>query len=186
MNDFGCIDNNFIKSNEGLIKIALNKYLYCSNINDDIFQEARIWLCEAKNKYDKKRGSAWTTFAKYYIRQSYLNYVRKSKKLKRCPESAGYSNVGLEAINEDDLYKICNDSFNETEERVILYDMALDCLPEGRNKEIVILVTLGFTYDEIRIRYNNISRERIRQIYHRQIQIIQNKLCKENNGKNII
>jgi RNA polymerase sigma factor (sigma-70 family) len=176
MNDFSCLDDKFIKSNEGLIKIALSKYLYFSGISDDIFQEARIWLCEAKIKYNKNRGSAWTTFAKYYIQQTYLNYVKKTKMLKRHPESNGYSNVGLDAINENDLYKICNDSFDDIEEKIILYDMALDCLPEGRNKEIVILVTLGFTYDEIRARYNNISRERIRQIYHRQIEIIKEKM----------
>jgi RNA polymerase sigma factor (sigma-70 family) len=179
MNDFSCIDDKFIKGNEGLIRIALKKYLYYSGINEDVIQEARVWLCEAKLKYNKNRGSSWTTFAKYYIQQTYLNYVKKEKAIKRNPEKNGYSNVGFDAINENDLYKICNDSFVDDEERIILYDNALDCLPEGRNKEIVILVSLGFTYDEIRKRYDNISRERIRQIYYRQIQIIQNRMCKD-------
>ena len=98
-----------------------------------------------------------------------FNFSRKkNNNVVRIRQSSWLSYIeALEACLESD------------EEKIILYDMALDCLPEGRNKEIVILVSLGFTYDEIRKRYDNISRERIRQIYYRQVQIIQNRMCKD-------
>jgi RNA polymerase sigma factor (sigma-70 family) len=173
MNEFSYLDNNFIKQNKGLIKIALNKYLYYSGISEDIFQEAYIWLCEAKLKYNAKKKLAWSTYAKYYIQHSYLSYIRKNKALKRNSESFKYTFVSLDSIDENDLY---NKPFDRIEE-TILYDSIIEYLLNGRDKEIVILISLGFTYNEISENYN-ISIERVRQIYYKQIEIIKEKIYK--------
>jgi RNA polymerase sigma factor (sigma-70 family) len=174
MNDFSLIDSQFIKDNEYIINQALGKYSWLSNY-DDLLQEAKIWLCEAKLKFDPKRAK-WPTYAKYYINQNYKTYVRVSKMAGRDPTAEGYSVVGLESILEETLYK--NINYVNKIDDYILYDDALNCLKESRNKEILILITLGYTYNELSQRYN-ISRERIRQIYNRQLQIIRNKLCKD-------
>jgi RNA polymerase sigma factor (sigma-70 family) len=161
MNDFSKIDSRFIKENEWIIKRALGKYSWLTNY-EEVLQEARIWLCEAKQKFNKKRSS-WVTYAGYYIRHS-------SKVAGRSPEEEGYSCVGLEVLTDSTLYKnnIIND---ETIDNEIVFNSALNYLEEGRNKNIVILITLGFTYREVGKRYD-ITCQRVAQIYNAQIKKI--------------
>jgi RNA polymerase sigma factor (sigma-70 family) len=173
MNDFSCLDDDFIKINKYLIDIAIGKYSWL-NTYEDIVQEAHIWLCDAKIKFNPNRGAKWTTYARYYIEHKFMDYIRISKMAGRDPKTEGFDVVGLDCLLDSTLYKNIVD--NNKIDDVILYDMALNCLSEGRNKEILILITLGFTYNEIHMRYK-ISRERVRQIYNEQIEIIKEKIC---------
>lgn len=168
MDNYSSIDSTFIKENEWIIKKALSKYSWLTNY-EDILQEARIWLCKAKLRYSPKRAS-WPTYAQMYIYYEYKNYVRCSKVKGKSAQNEGYSCVGLEVLTDQTLYKnniISNDSFDIE----LFFNSALDSLEEGRNKDVVILVTLGFTYREIGKRYN-ISCQRIKQIYDSQIEKI--------------
>jgi hypothetical protein len=184
MNDFSCLDDDFIKKNEGIIRVALKKYLW--TINDDILQEARIWLCEAKMKYNDKRAS-WTTFAKYYIEQKYKNNSRKNNAIKRSPEMNGYSNVGLDVINENDLYLLSNNhSGKNTDDEIeakCIYDYCMSSIKDERTKDIVKMRLEGAMYYIIGYKYG-ISKQRAEQIYIKEIKRIKyvlnaSKWCKD-------
>jgi RNA polymerase sigma factor (sigma-70 family) len=173
MNDFSCLDDNFINTNEYLIRIAIGKYSWLNNY-EEIQQEALIWLCEAKLKFNPKK-SKWSTYARYYVEHKLWDFLRSSKQKGRDPQTEGFNVVGIDNLIDATLYK--NRIENDKLDDVIFYDMALDCLPEGRDKEILILITMRFTYDEIGKRYD-LCRERIRQIYNNQIKLLKERMCK--------
>jgi RNA polymerase sigma factor (sigma-70 family) len=164
MNEFTKINNNFIKKNEWIIYYALSKYPWLFR-DEDLMQEAKIWLCEAKLKFNNNRSS-WKTFASNYIKWAYGSYKKKGSSKKTSAESSGFSNVGLDAILEKDLYKLCKDhkQMTECKDDEMTYDALLDKIPEGRSKEIVILYTMGYGATEIAKRFD-ITKQRVWQLY---------------------
>jgi RNA polymerase sigma factor (sigma-70 family) len=162
--DFSKLSNNFIKNNEWLIYYALAKYPWAFR-DLDVLQEARIWLCEAKLSFNKNKAS-WKTYASGYIKHKYLNFNRSQKTKGKSLELNGYSEVGLDAIIENDLLEVCNDveNINDCAEKRMLYDSAIDSIIDDRAREIVILYTMGLGPTEICKRYN-ITKQRVWQIY---------------------
>lgn len=162
-NDFSKINNNFIKKNEWIIYYALSKYPWLFS-DDDLIQEARIWLCEAKLRFNKAKSS-WQTYASNYIKWAYGNYLKTFQTKGRSQERMGFTSVGLDAIQERDLYILCEENNdNNCKDDEILYDSILEQIPEGRTKDIVILYTLGWGASEIAKRFD-ITKQRVWQIY---------------------
>jgi RNA polymerase sigma factor (sigma-70 family) len=162
--DFSKISNNFIKKNEWIIYYTLSKYPWVFR-DDDLMQEAKIWLCEAKQTFNKDRSS-WKTYASNHIKYRYLNFNRSLRTKGKSLELNGYSEVGLDVIIENDLLEVCNDieTINECIEKKLLYDSAIESIENKRAQEIVILYTLGLGPTEICKRYN-ITKQRVWQIY---------------------
>lgn len=176
MNDFSKISDKFVKRNEWIIYYALSDKPWLFR-DDDFLQEARIWLCEAKLKY-KKSKSSWRTFSSNYIKWAYSgNYNQKSNRKKNNPKVLGYTNVGIDAINENDLYILSTEkeSLESLSEKSIFYKAVIDAINDARDKDIVYMHTLGYTFDEIGDKYN-MTHSGAHWIFHREIDKIKKYL----------
>ncbi len=69
-----------------LVKSRALKFLTNNGELDDLIQEGSIGLLSASRRYDGEL-SAFTTFARKCIDASIIDYLRKSSKLSRIPES---------------------------------------------------------------------------------------------------
>lgn len=155
------IDNNFIKKNEWIIRLVL-KRIHCI-VDDDLLQEARIWLMEAAKKWDKNKSS-WNGYAYSYILWSYMNNMRNTLSWKkRNPELNGYRNVCLDKITDNDLYKVIDENFEHASQKNIFYDSVMDRIEKPSHREMVKLRTQGYLYKDIGFIFN-ISRQRVQQI----------------------
>jgi RNA polymerase sigma factor (sigma-70 family) len=179
MNDFSDIDNAFIKNNEGIIGMAIGKYSWLPNY-EDILQEARIWLLEAKIKYNPK-NSKWSYFAKKYIIWKYQKYQRNTNTKTKSPEFSGYSVVCLDDISENELYDNSSNLLDEKMNASILYNSMLAIIPNERNRDIIAMVMLGYTQKEIGLKYG-ISKQRVHQIYKQELEFLKIKFNRRNYG----
>jgi RNA polymerase sigma factor (sigma-70 family) len=188
-NNYSKISNKFINDNEWVLHYVLGQYQWLDDY-EDLLQEARIWIMEAKYKWKKKRSS-WNTFVCKYVRWKYNLYVNSKKLLKNNPESSGYKTISLDQMmivhsgssifnNVDQQIGLKDEKYDldEITENKLLYEKALSYLPEDRNKEIMKMILLGYKHFEVGRKFG-ISSARIGQIYHRQLDIIRNYL-KEN------
>lgn len=94
-------DNEFIKANEKLAYSVASSFFAYKQADmdiDDIKQMALIYLWEAKEKYDKERGTAFSTFAVPYIRCRLIDHF---KKLGAKKNAGYYDRVDLSALTED-------------------------------------------------------------------------------------
>jgi RNA polymerase sigma factor (sigma-70 family) len=173
--DYSNIDSKFIKDNEGIIRNVLNKYKWLNDY-EDILQEARIWLLEAKQSYDSKKSS-WVTYAMKYINWRYNNYtyylsVNKSKSNKL----AGFNLVSIDKINENDL--IDDNTKNKLDESIqfnSFYEYVFNNMTcSERNKNIIKMLLSGYKQYEVAKKYG-ITRARIQQIYKSEINKIKVK-----------
>jgi len=175
MNDFSKISNTFIKNNEWIIYYAFHNKPKIYK-DEDLLQELRIWLMEAKVKYTKKKAKkcSWKTFAVNYIRWAYYgNYLTTLGYKKRNPENSGFTILNLDEmidINDDDksdLHKMLNDgvSVSDIAENSAFYDSVIKSIDNVRNREIVILYTQGFPFMQIAKRYN-LSNQMVGRIFH--------------------
>jgi RNA polymerase sigma factor (sigma-70 family) len=174
-NDFKKISSLFIKKNEWIIYYALSKYPWALR-DEDVLQEARIWLCEAKSKFNKER-SVWKTFASSYVKWAYLNHLRFFQTKGRSQELNGYTSIGIDFADENYL---CSDkeSMVSCTERNMTYDSMIDSIQDPRSKEIVLLHTMGMGPTEIGKRYG-ITKQRIWQIYTKEMSRIKELLKEE-------
>lgn len=177
--DFSKISNNWLQKNECIIYYALSKCPWVFD-DEDLMQDARIWLCIAKTYYKKNKGASWKTFASNFIKQEYSRVFNKVNRKKTDPELNGFSNVGIDSINENDLFILDANIKKvslENIENSIIYDKILDCIKDKREKEIVILYSMGYGPTDIAKRYN-ITKQRVWQIYKKAIDGIK-AICKE-------
>jgi hypothetical protein len=181
MNDYSNIDNKFIKDNEGIIKIALNKISWLPDF-EDILQEARIWLLEAKCKHNKQRSS-WTTFAKYYIQHSYRNYQRRNFIQGKSLERNGYTSFCIDDMNDEDLFNISNTECLDDElEAKCIYDYYIDNIKDEKTRDIIKMRLSGASCRIIAYKYG-CTISWISLLYKNEIKRIRKDIKKYNWGK---
>jgi hypothetical protein len=170
MNDYSNIDNKFIKDNEGIIKIALNKISWLPDF-EDILQEARIWLLEAKLKYNKQRAS-WTTFAKYYIQHSYRNYQRRNFIQKKSLERNGYTSFCIDDMDDEDLCKVStSECIDDKITAECFYNYCINSIKDERIRDVVQMRLSGAGFRIIGYKYK-FSHQRAWEIYTNEIKRI--------------
>jgi RNA polymerase sigma factor (sigma-70 family) len=166
------IDNSFIKENEKLIYYALCKDYPWIVRDEDLLQEARIWLLEAKQLYDSKRGASWRTFASNIIKQRYNDSIKKNKKSRFNLENNGYSSVGLDAINENDIYNSIDQnkgkSIDDELEAKYIYNYCLDNIKDEDVKDIVKMRLEGADFRTIAYKHR-ISKQWANVLYTKSI-----------------
>jgi hypothetical protein len=177
MNDYSNIGNKFIKDNEGIIYIALNKISWLPDF-EDILQEARIWLLEAKLKYNKQRAS-WTTFAKYYIQHSYKNYQRRNFIQKKSLDKNGYTSFCIDDMDDDDLYKISNsECIDDSIFAESFYNYWMNTIKDEKIKDIVKMRLEGAGFRIIGYKYG-FSHQYAWELYTNEIKRIKKEFCND-------
>jgi RNA polymerase sigma factor (sigma-70 family) len=74
------------KNNLGLVEYCLNRYRTLdSDTVEDLRQEGRITLLKAARRYDPAKGYKFSTYATYYIRGRFLNYLKDTTDAIRVP-----------------------------------------------------------------------------------------------------
>lgn len=171
------LDNKFIKENEWIVRLVLKELK--AYVDEDLLQEAMIWLIEGYYKWNENKSS-WNTFAYGCIFWGYKNYIRDKFRQNKNPEYFGYKLVDFENINECDFVNNIDNEF--CYQRNIFYDSIMNFIINPRTREIFRLRYLGNTYKEIAKKFN-ISKQRIQQIYESEIIRIKKKLeeqeCKD-------
>lgn len=62
------------------------KYVHCGLPLLDLVQQANIGLTVAADRYSPQRGTRFTSYAVFWIKQSILSYINESSRLIRLPE----------------------------------------------------------------------------------------------------
>lgn len=73
------------EQNTGLIYILIRPYL-AHGEKEDLMQEAFLGLWEAASRYDPEAGTAFMSYADFWIRQKVSRYCKSNGNLKRIPD----------------------------------------------------------------------------------------------------
>jgi len=168
-NNFTKINDEFVMKNEPIIRSSLNQFKKIDNY-EDVLQEARIWSMEAKVSWNKKK-SKWSTYLYNYVSWKYRNYAKKEKTKGRDPKK-----YGIQEIEFDDIKDAIHDSVFEIKiDERIFCNSILDMIENKKNRDIVKLHLMGFTYKAIGEKYD-VSHTTINTIYLREINDLKEKM----------
>lgn len=159
-------DSKFIIDNEPLIYIALKKYLY-NKYYEDLLQEARIWLWEAKKTWNPKR-SKWSTYAVHYIFWRYGRYIQNMflpRKGTLVKDKSNYC-VNIEKVE----FLIASDENFITDkcEAKIIYEKSLNDIKDLKHRKMIEMHLDGYSFYTIAKKFN-LSHTRIQQIWKMEI-----------------
>ena len=172
-----------VEDNHNLIyKVLYDKHLDI----DEWYDIAAIALCNAAKLYDANRDIQFSTYAYISIFNGICREYALSLANRKIPKDKIYSldyefGDGNETYTIKDYY-VDGYSFENdvvTKERFL---SGLKQMPSQRDREIIVLISEGYTYEKVGKIYN-ISRERVRQIIQRYACYINHKI-KKNKGYN--
>jgi len=159
-------ESQFIINNEPLIYIALKKYLG-NKYYEDLLQEARIWLWEAKKTWNPKR-SAWTTYAVHYIFWKYSRYIQNMFLPRKGTLVKGKSNYCVNIEKVERLIGSDENYFTNISEAKIIYEKALNDIKDAKHKKMIQMHLDGYSFYIIARKFN-LSHTRIQQIWKMEI-----------------
>ena len=78
---------------------------------DDLYQEARIGVCDCVDRFDESKGVKFSTYAFYAARSSIMDYFNNSHRMITKPR---YATEHKQIINIENLENVgVNDTYNE-------------------------------------------------------------------------
>lgn len=91
--------NKIVQSSNRLVHSIAKKYKRGNNL-DDIIQEGRIGVLKAIEKYDRSKGTKFSTYAVTWIKQSIGMYCNSKSRLVRLPAHAEGVNRKISQLTE--------------------------------------------------------------------------------------
>lgn len=182
-----------IESNLRLVVHYVNKLTVGERHRDDLIQEGNVGLLIAVDKFDWRRGTKFSTYATWWIRQRIRKAMPGLNEIGRLPqhiwdkfwrfqktgeaevaledlEKAGRFLRGVGALEDSILHSRVDEGFEEVVEQRELIARVQDlfsCLPERTQRGLFMRFGIGMerrlTLREISERMD-VSKERVRQI----------------------
>lgn len=141
------IDLDIVK-HDGLIHTIINREFRKYNNDEDVFQRGRYGVYKALMKYDKTRGTTFSTYAGYFIRNEIKGYLSKEKRY--TARYFPWSNINADT---KDFENIPDNSSVKNQQRLRIATL-IKLLPNSWHRRIVIdHYIYNKTYQEIAVEY---------------------------------
>lgn len=133
LNSFYQYRDELVKAN---FKLVIN---YAKNFNihgvsfEDLLQEGNLGLIRASEKFDPSKGHKFSTYATWWIRQSFIHLVKTQSKTIRLPSHIHNSLTKLKKVNEEFEFRNNRDAtLQELSELTGLSERSIEQLYESR------------------------------------------------------
>lgn len=161
--------NRIVEENLGLATHFAEDYAASRMEFEDLVQEARLGLIDAAERFDPKRGTKFSTYARWHILKRIMDAIHNRNEIVRVPRRRP-SHI-CASLNDDDAAEIQDDS--PTVESMLdesaMVDRVRLCIGQLPPREaIVIRLRHGVNTEKMTLvkvaAVLGVSRERVRQI----------------------